>query len=48
MGEMFKQVPVPFIHPDNAQPMGRSVQAVARPVTSEKSAEAGEIQWSIT
>ena len=34
--------------PRQCLPMGESVQTVARSITSEKSAEAGEIQLSIT
>ena len=36
------------LHTGNAQPMERSVGTAARSITSEKYAEAGEIQLSIT
>ena len=41
-------IPVPAIHPDSAQPMGRSVQSAARSTTLQKSAEVGEIELSMT
>ena len=37
-------IAVPTIHQDNAKPMGRSAQTVARSITSERYAEAGEVQ----
>ena len=59
MGEMCKHVQmwlqktatviaIPAIHQDNAWLMKRSVWTAARTITSEKFAEAEEIQLSIT
>ena len=59
MGEMHKYMPkclqrraaniaAPAIHQDNALPMGRSAWTVARSITSERYAEAGEVQLSTT
>ena len=39
---------VPAIHPDKALPMGKSEQTVARSITLDTAAEAGEIQVYIS
>ena len=59
MGEMHKHMPkhlqkrpaiiaVPAIHQDNTQPVARSVRTVVGSIISERYAEAGEVQLSIT